>query len=276
MPAFTQFSPALRKILFQANDPRNNPNTPEGDLNHGSAWGGFLPFLTTVATAGAATPFVLGGNDNKGANNPMEIPNLGGGSSPSVGGFNFPGVNLNIGGGGSNGSSNSNNDYLKWLLPLLAGITGGLDNRAQKTTSTPTFDPQVTPLRNTSIDQYMKLLTEDPDLKGYTASQTGEINRQSDVQKRLAEETAASKGVYGPAVATSLNNVDANRFANITKLKQGVPLLSRQLKSDALTSVGNFVNQNKGTQVDTSGNVLGGAFGGTTELLAYLYGLGRI
>lgn len=241
------------------------PNQPTGNMT------GLFNFLKFAGTAGLSS---LKGFDESGGNvsstNPMEIPNLP--SLPKIGNIDIGAILKGIPGIGSNGS----NPSLNWLLPLLAGVAGGLDNRAQKTTSASTIDPALNPLRTSTINGYLDSL-KDPNLTSYEASGVGDINKSADSQRRLAEETLAARGVSGPAAATAINNVDANRYSDVLKFRQSVPLLATNLRNQALQNASGFINSSpRNTEVNTSGNVLGGALGGTTELLAYLYGLGKI
>lgn len=257
---------------------------PNGEPANVGFFAGLPQFLTSVATMGTSQiPNIFG----SGGSNPMEVPTI---SNPTTPIGNLPSLpsvgydpikilqslGINLGGASSNPAGNSS-DILKYLLPILGGIAGGLDNRSQTTTTTPSFDPSISPLRDQTIKKYTDLLSQDPDLKGYTASGVDDLNRTSDIQKRNAEETLASRGVTGPAVATSLNSIDANRFSAINKFRQSIPLLSEQLNQQNAAAAGSFINGSpKTTTTQTSGNVLGGAVGGSTELLAYLYGLGKL
>lgn len=170
---------------------------------------------------------------------------------------------------------NSTPDWIKYLLPTLGALSGGLANRAQKTTSTPIIADNMQPLQQNIIDKYMAYLNEDPNLTGYQSKGISDINKSSMFQKQNAEENMAARGVSGPAAAANLNNIDAQRFSKITSFNQGIPLLARDLKDKALTSAGNYFNASpRGMQQDTEGNVLGGGVSGLASMLAFLYGQG--
>jgi hypothetical protein len=190
----------------------------------------------------------------------------------------IPGVTGGSGGGGNNnGTGSAGNDAWKNILPIiLAAVSGGLENRAQKTTNIPIFDESVTPARDAAIKNFTDLLTKDPNLSGYRADQADKINNLADIGKRNTEEIFASRGVSGPAVASSLAGKEGDRISSLIGLNQKVPLLANQMKNDTLNNFTGFLNSNRGTQTDTSGNVLGGAVGGASELLTLLLAMGKL
>ena len=127
---------------------------------------------------------------------------------------------FNLPGGNSSGSNSSVPDWMKFLLPGLAGVGGALSNRPTTSTSTvspttssysstPNLDPSATGLRSNIIDQYMTLLNQDPNLKGYESSQLSDINRGYASQATNLEGNLAARGITGPAAATALNNLES-------------------------------------------------------------------
>lgn len=199
----------------------------------------------------------------------------------------------------------------QYLLPGLSALAGGLGNRSSTqrnrgsfnnqsrnygtnfTSVTPEYDFFQDKLRGNIFSKYMDLINKDPDLTGYRNTQVGNMNRLADVQRRRAIEEAGARGVGGPALNTSLDNIDAQRFSGITQLDNQIPLLARDLNMNLLnqatgffsalpmrTSTENtfdqFTNQS-GTQegqVQMPGNVAGGITGNLANMLAFLYGQG--
>lgn len=152
------------------------------------------------------------------------------------------------------------------LVPLAislgSSLFGGLANRGGE-------DPSSTQLRQQLMKSQGQLL-QDPDLSGYGASQTDLINRNSDLERKRLLELLAARGVSGPAVGFAEGNLERDRFSDITKLNQSLPLLARSLKSDAIATGTNLLNAG-GKQ---PGNAIAGAGGNLLSTLAYLYGQG--
>jgi len=204
---------------------------------------------------------------------------------------------------GGSSSSESIPSWMKFLLPTLGGVAGGLSNRPTtststvspttssfSSTSTPNLDPGATGLRSNIIDQYMALLKQDPNLSGYESSQLSGINKGYADQATNLEGNLAARGITGPAAATSMQSLENQRFGAGINLRNQIPLLARGLKEDTLSKamagfsglVPSYGTTGTGTQntsgVTTtgtqSGNVAGGAFSGASQALALLLGMG--
>lgn len=242
---------------------------------------GLGPFLKFVSTAGLSS---LGGfSPNQGNTMPTNMTQSGTTGNtiidrllesmrmgiPSLGG-KIPGV-------GSTNSANTSSAP-SWLIPLLIGLTstaGGLANRSSTTTATPTQDPASKDFMDQLIKQYSDMMNKDVDLSGYTASGLSDINRSYDLQKMNTQANLSARGISGPASDNAMRTVDNNRFSEGLRFRQGIPLLQRNMQSDLLSKAsGLFSSLPRGVETKTSGNVLGGAFGGGAEALALLYGMG--
>lgn len=193
------------------------------------------------------------------------------------------------------GDGSAQQAILPLLLPLaisaISGIAGGLANRKQKatqeststSTTTPNLDPTTMGFRDQIINNYMSSIANPLDTHGYEASGIDDINHLSELQAQKTKENLAARGVRGPAEAFALNNVDANRFSNITKFKQSVPLLRQKMESDILANAGNFFSaiphgttqstKSTGEQT-TPGNVAAGSLGNFASTFANLLGQG--
>jgi hypothetical protein len=172
-----------------------------------------------------------------------------------------------------------------YLLPGLAGLSGAVANRGGKTSSTntsnPTLDPATADLKGNIINKTNTLLNEDPNLTGYQAQQTQQINKNSEIQRQKAIENLVSRGIdpNSPAGVAALNSVDSQRFGAITNLNEAIPLEATQMKQSILNSANqSFSTLPKGTSstgtTTTPGNKLGGFVSGLAQTLAYLHGRG--
>src|SRR5437016_3674029 len=207
-------------------------NSDYNNLNLGNFdFGNFINSLTSSGSNGTS-----GGNMDWGS---IIKAGLGAAGLPT---FNLPGGNNS----GSSSSNSSVPDWMKFLLPGLAGLGGGLSNRPTTSTSTvsptissysstPNLDPSATGLRSNIIDQYMTLLNQDPNLKGYESSQLSDINRGYASQATNLEGNLAARGITGPAAATSMQNLENQRFGAGVNLRNQIPLLARGLKEDTLS-----------------------------------------
>lgn len=167
-------------------------------------------------------------------------------------------------------------------LTGLAGVGGIFANRAGKSTQTSSQTTQLTPeqiaLLSSLNGQYTNLNT-DPDLSGYEAGQVSDINHQSNLHMQALQENLAYRGITGAAEANAEANVDSQRFGDITKLHQSIPLLRNQIQTQNLnTGIGLFGAQPRNVSTSTTGttsaNKLGGGISNAANVLAYLYGKG--
>lgn len=261
--------------MFGFSDPFSSPDPLFNGVPYGPSDVDYTGFDPGFGGNYGGKPILGGTPPFIGGNGPFKTGNP---ALDSIIGILFPtGSPLPKSGNTSNpnqGTGGNRSGIPPWLLPILAGVSGGLDNRPGTTTSVPTFDDKVAPLRQQTIDSFSSLFSKDPDLVGYQTSQTGAINKQSDIAKQNAIEMAAAHGIVGPAVDTSLNSIETNRGNQVTNLNGQVPLLAHSLKVGDLSAVNSFLNGNKGLSVTSPGNVAGGALSGASGLLAYLYGLG--
>ncbi len=182
------------------------------------------------------------------------------------------------------------------VLAGLSGLGGFFANRPQTTTSsstasgsqtsTPNFDPASLALRNNLIRNYLQQLQPNNlDLSGYEANSAEAINKNRQLQMQQMREQLAARGITGPAAELAIQNVNNDRFSDITQLHNSIPLLRQQLTSQIMQNAGQFFsgipygqtgtsNQTQqGTQT-SPGNQLGGLIGGAAAPLSYFYGQG--
>lgn len=296
-----------------------------GSLKNNS--GGNVPGLSFGNTANSNILGLPGGGNNGGIDFSKILSTL----SPELLKVLFPnGIPGSGTSNNNNPSSNTNqpqgnNGLMNILLPILATISGGLSNRSQQTTTgqtigpsttttSPTYtttgattsqtNPNITPGMQSIIDNLTNslnsLLTKDPDLTGYGATQIGEINNSYKNLQESRRSELAARGITGPAAENALGSIDNQRFGETVGIRNQLPLLSNQLRQQAITSAATALGsiphgtttQNSGQTntssggtvtnsgqtntgfTNTRGNVLGGATSGLTEILALLYGMG--
>lgn len=175
------------------------------------------------------------------------------------------------------------------ILAGLSALSGGFANRDQNQTgtqttsgtTTPTYDPTAQGFRDTLIQKYLSLIGQDPNLTGYTASGISDINRNTDLQMQNLIGNLSARGISGPALEFAKSNLENNRYADVTKFQQGIPLLSRQLNQDLLSKAvglfntipyGTSSNQTMTSTGKVQGSPFGGAVGNLANTLAFLYG----
>lgn len=192
-----------------------------------------------------------------------------------------------------------------WLIPaIISGVSalgGALSNRgSQQQTSgaqhsetnninRPFFTPEQGGVFYPTADAFLANLNRDPDLSGYRAGQEQGINELSDVKKKALQIEMATRGIAPNSTAALAygRNIDNQRFSDITKLNQSIPLLREDITKnrigqgiDLFRSLPSGMQSQGGTDtiqqgtVDNPGNIAGGLIGNLAPILAYLYGQG--
>lgn len=160
----------------------------------------------------------------------------------------------------------------------LSAAGGVFGNKAETQTQTSTTN--LTPEQQALLKQLQEQQTNlslGTDLSGYEAGQVSDINHSRALQLQKLQETMALHGITGPAAGAAESNVDSQRFADITKLHQQIPLLQRQQQQDSLNSgLSLFTAMPRSTTTTgvTSGNKLGGGLSNAAATLAYFLGQG--
>lgn len=179
------------------------------------------------------------------------------------------GLNLNL------GALLKNPAALAVGLSAAGGVFGNKAEKQEQTSST-NLTPEQQALLKQLIDQQTKL-SAGTDLTGYEAGQTSDINHASDLHLQNVRDNLALRGITGDAAAAAEQGVDSQRFSDITKLHQSVPLLQNQLQTQALSSGLNLFSsmpRNTVSTGTTSGNKLGGGLSNAAATLAYFLGQG--
>ena len=161
----------------------------------------------------------------------------------------------------------TDNPWMQFLIPALATGTGVLSNLPQTGTSktnssgtgttaasgsvtgsstssgfsSPNLDPATMDFRNQLIQKYLASLSSDPNLSGYAATQTKNINQNADIQQQLLQNNLASRGLsYSPVAALAPAAGDQNRLNQISSFQGTLPLLAQQLADTHLSNAANF------------------------------------
>lgn len=187
------------------------------------------------------------------------------------------------------------------LIPLImaggSALSSWLGNRGNKkqdsvidetSTSTPTYDPQALAARNAVLDAYKKRMGNYQGfLTGYTGQGMRKINRGADIRTQALQNTLAARGLGSSPIAAALESQgEDDRIQQLVDFYSNVPLVGRQMESEDLSGLGQFVaslptgqtTTRKGTTTGTAygstSNALGSALGSgiSTYLLAKYYG----
>lgn len=139
------------------------------------------------------------------------------------------------------GSSNNSANFNQQLLSLLQTLSHTEGSGTNTSTTTPNLSPQTQALINSLTAKYQNLTT--PSLTGYEAQQTQGFNRNADLQQQAAQQMMASRGLStSPVAGTTAVSIDAQRFGNITRMQEGLPLLRDQLDVSHLGAAAQFMN----------------------------------
>lgn len=171
---------------------------------------------------------------------------------------------------------------MSFVVPLittaLSALGSAAANKGTKNTQTssPNLSPEQQALYNRLITQQSSMMGG-PDLGGYEASQTSDINHLAELHKKNLMETLAARGISGPATNYAKAGVDTQRFADISRLHQSLPLLMQQFGTENINTGANLLRSVQPGQTNTQstpGNSLSGALAGGASTLAYLLGQG--
>ena len=161
----------------------------------------------------------------------------------------------------------------------------GLQNTNSSSLTMPAFTAEGTGVLYPLADKFLENLSSDTDLSGYRNAAVGGINHLADVKRRASEENYAARGVFGPAVGTAENTINAGRISDITKVNQSIPLLQQQILQSKLqqgidlfrsipegTNTQGYQNIAQQGTITDPGNLLAGLFGNLGPVLAQLFG----
>jgi hypothetical protein len=169
------------------------------------------------------------------------------------------------------------------FLPYIAGgasFLGGLvGNKSKATsTSTPTFDPSFSPLKDTILKMTMSRLNTDPNLAGYQAGGIRDINRVFGNVAQGENNNLTTRGLATSPVAATVDATRENaRAGQVASFENSIPMLARQLKAEDLAAASGFLNMGRGqttTGTQTSGGGLGGGIEQLAQFLGYASGKG--
>lgn len=172
---------------------------------------------------------------------------------------------------------------LPFLLPLAlsgASFLGGLFGKGgkQTTTTMPQLDPAYSGLQSALLPLITRRLQNPTALPaGYGEARTAEINSgyrpaQQALNNRLAARGLSQSPIAGAGDAT----LEAQRFGDIARMKQSLPLIERQFQQEDLASALELLQLGRGTKSETTGggSRIGGGISGLASMLGFLFGQG--
>lgn len=118
--------------------------------------------------------------------------------------------------------------------------TGSSSTTGQQTTqgtsvTNPNISPQLQALLNQIMAQAGSLQT--PDLSGYQAQQTQQINQASNLQSQAVQNIMAARGLStSPVAGTTQANIAAQRQSQLVNLQESLPMLLQQLQIQNLNA----------------------------------------
>lgn len=168
-------------------------------------------------------------------------------------------------------------------------------------TTTPNRTPQQQNLESALLQNYMRRLNAPEDLaESITTGNIQNINRASEIQKRLAGQSLAARGLsFSPAGSVLEQNVESDRMSKVLQAMNAKRMLLESLTGQRLSEASGFLSSlpvgqtatrggtisqdmisdmlSKGTSTGTAtdpGNKLGGGIANLAGILAGLYGMG--
>lgn len=173
------------------------------------------------------------------------------------------------------------------LLGLSAGAGAVPTPASGSSSSTSSVSPVISAtnqaLLNQLGDQYQHLTNTGVNLQPYQQQQEQQINTNSDLAQKAAQEQLAARGLSASSVAgTVAAQGTQNRVAQIGQLQQQIPLLQHEQTLQNLGAESGFAasiphgttsSTNTNFQTQTGGGI-GGFLGGLGKALGGIIGLG--
>lgn len=179
-------------------------------------------------------------------------------------------------------------------ISALAGLFGGkgkTTEQKQTTTSsgssstTPNLTAQQQDLINQILSGYQSRLKTGADLTGYTGQGLQNINRTSNIAKKMSDNILASRGLSASPYASFVDNqADQARAGESSSFLNTIPTLQRQMQGEDLSGLLNVFSAipkatsstQNGTQttvgnIQQPGNMTAGALSGAGAALASPY-----
>lgn len=186
--------------------------------------------------------------------------------------------------------------YIISGLSALSGLFGQKSKQQQggtineTTSSMPQYDPQAWGARNFTLDELMNRLTN---RTGYLTAYTGQglrnINQGADVRGKALQSILAARGLGGsPVGANLMAGQESGRIGEQVNFLNQIPMLNYQMQGQDLGQLASFIQglpvgqtqtrtgTSAGTYTGTQGGGIGGGITNLSEMLAYLYGKGKI
>lgn len=149
--------------------------------------------------------------------------------------------------------SNSNQVSYQDLTTFLSNLLHGTTSQQGTSTTGYNLDPGTQQLLSQLLGRAGSI-AQPFNTQNYQAGQVQSINKNADLQSQAIQNINASRGIQGPAAATSLGNVENERFANINKMEAQTPFVKQQFDlNNLLASLNIFSQAPKGTTTSTTG-----------------------
>ena len=162
------------------------------------------------------------------------------------------------------------------LAPILGSIAGLFGNKgggtqegsstsSGTTTSGVNLKSPYQDFINRILGQYTQMMNSPTDTAGYAATQEQGINKTSAASGQAVNNIMAARGLsMSPVAATAEANNEANRFSQISQMKQSLPLLDLQTMLQKLSGAGGFSSTLAGLSPTTSSTQQTGQTTGST------------
>lgn len=169
-------------------------------------------------------------------------------------------------------------------LSFLGGLFKHKQTQNQTSTTTPTFDPTMVPLKDRLVSATMRRLNGSG---GYDAARNitntnlqGVNQAAAGARAGLAARLAAS-GIHGGAAGAAMGGLENARFGQQVGVLNQEPLLGREFQNEDLHSAMGVLGLGRGSTTTGTGTMTGGGgFGGGLEdmgsMLGFLYANGGL
>lgn len=164
-------------------------------------------------------------------------------------------------------------------------------NNSFSNTSTPTWGAEYGPLQNTLIGMSMKSLQSPYQLpREYEEAGIRDINHTYDLAEQNLGNTLTARGLGQSGIAGAAEGrLGGGRASDIVKFQGTLPLIQRQMQQEDMdratgilgmgrgqTSTGTGTSTGTSTSTGSEGGGLGGGLGSLSQMLMYLYGMGKL
>lgn len=162
---------------------------------------------------------------------------------------------------------------IPFIVPAALSFAGGLLNNkaSSKSTTTPTYGAEYSPLLQTMRRLALARLQQPTDLSPYRASGMQTINQAFGNARMASNNDLTARGLSTSPVAGAVDTNNQNaRAASLAGFENSLPLLARQLQAEDIGLAGGVANMGRGSTTTGSESGGGGLAGGVTQLAQFL------